>query len=106
VYAQETRGRIAGRVSDTTRAPIPGASVTVTDAARGTTASSTTNSEGLFQVSYLLPGTYQVTVETAGFKKHVQDNVLVQMNETGTWPSCSRSEGSRSPSASSRRAFP
>ena len=68
--------------SDTTKAPIPGASVTVTDATRGTTASATTNSDGLFQVTYLLPGTYQVTVEVTGFKKHVQDNVLLQMNET------------------------
>jgi hypothetical protein len=80
--AQETRGRIAGRVSDTTRAPIAGASVTVADAARGTTVSASTNNEGLFQVSYLLPGTYQVTVELGGFKKYVQDNVLLQMNET------------------------
>src|SRR4030042_4996150 len=82
LYAQETRGRIAGRVSDPTRAPIPGAAVAITDATRGTTVSATTNSEGLFQVPYLLPGTYQVTVELAGFRKHVQDNVLLQMNET------------------------
>ena len=82
LHAQETRGRITGQVLDTTRAPIPGASVSVTDAARGTTASSTTNSEGLFQVNYLLPGTYQVTVEITGFKKHIQDKVLVQINET------------------------
>ena len=80
--AQESRGRIAGRVSDTTKAPIPGASVTVTDATRGTAATATTNSDGLFQFNYLLPGTYQVTVEVTGFKKHVQENVLLQMNET------------------------
>lgn len=82
VVAQESRGRIAGRVSDSTRAPIPGATVTITDAARGTTTTLTTNSEGLFQAPYLLPGTYQVAVEVAGFKKHVQDRVLLQMNET------------------------
>jgi hypothetical protein len=82
LHAQETRGRITGRVSDTTRAPIAGASVTVTDATRGTTVSSATNSEGLFQVTYLLPGTYQVAVEVTGFKKHIQENVLLQMNET------------------------
>ena len=80
--AQETRGRIAGRVADSTKAPIAGASVTVTDVARGTTVSSTTNTEGLFQVNYLLPGTYQVTVEITGFKKHIQDKVQLQMNET------------------------
>jgi hypothetical protein len=82
LLAQETRGRITGRVSDTTKAPIPGASVTVADAARGTTVSATTNSEGIFQVNYLLPGTYKVTVEVAGFKKHIQDKVLLQISET------------------------
>jgi hypothetical protein len=80
--AQEARGRIAGRVSDPTEATIAGAAVTITDVARGTTISLKTNNEGLFQASYLLPGTYRVTVELGGFKKYVQDNVLVQMNET------------------------
>ncbi|HEY6551761.1 MAG TPA: carboxypeptidase regulatory-like domain-containing protein, partial [Vicinamibacteria bacterium] len=80
--AQETRGRITGRVLDPTRATIPGASVTITDAARGTVVSSTTNAEGIFQVNYLLPGTYEVAVEFAGFKKHLQDKVTLQMTET------------------------
>lgn len=82
LHAQETRGRITGRVTDTTKATVPGASVTVTDVARGRTASTTTNEQGLFQVNYLLPGTYTVAVELAGFKKHVQDNVLLQISET------------------------
>jgi hypothetical protein len=80
--AQETRGRITGRVTDTTKAAIAGASVTVTDAARGTAATSTTNSEGLFQVTYLLPGSYRVTVEVTGFRRHIQDNVALQIAET------------------------
>src|SRR5512143_1655998 len=84
--AQEARGRLTGRVTDTTKAPIPAASVTVKDATRGTTVTSITNNEGLFQVPYLLPGTYQVTVEVSGFKKHVQDGVVVQMNETRDLP--------------------
>ena len=63
LYAQETRGKISGRVTDASAAAIPGATVTVTDVARGTTASTVTNNEGLFQVNYLLPGTYTVTIE-------------------------------------------
>ena len=82
LHAQETRARITGRVTDTTKAAISGASVKVTDTARGTTTSSTTNSEGLFQVNYLLPGTYAVEVEVTGFKKHVKDKVQLQINET------------------------
>ena len=41
LHAQETRGRILGRVTDTSKAVIPGATVTVTDVARGTTAFTT-----------------------------------------------------------------
>jgi hypothetical protein len=80
--AQETRGKITGRVTDSSKAVIPGATVTVSDATRGTTNTVVTNEEGLFVVNYLVPGSYKVTVELQGFKKHVQDNVQVQINET------------------------
>jgi len=82
VSAQETRGRIIGRVTDATKGAIPGATVTVTDPARNTTVVSTTNDTGLFQVNYVLPGTYTVTVELAGFKKWVQQNVVLQIAQT------------------------
>ena len=84
--AQETRGRITGRVTDSTQATIPGATVTVTDVARGTTVTAVTNEQGLFQVNYLLPGTYKVVVELQGFKKQIQDNVLLQISETRDLP--------------------
>jgi hypothetical protein len=80
--AQETRGRITGRVLDSAKAAVSGASVKVTDVARATAASATTDAGGLFQVNYLLPGTYEVMVEFAGFKRFVQDKVRVQVNET------------------------
>ncbi len=80
--AQETRGRITGRVVDASKAAMPGASVEVKDAARGTSVSSVTNSEGLFQANYLLPGTYEVVVQVAGFKTYVRKDVLLQVNET------------------------
>src|SRR5262245_51084519 len=80
--AQETRGRITGRVVDTTKAAVAGASVTVADTARGTSVTSVTGSDGLFQATYLLPGSYRVTVEITGFKKYVQEGVQLQMTET------------------------
>jgi hypothetical protein len=81
-FAQETRGKITGRVTDTSKAIIPGASVTVTDVARGTVASATTNEQGLYLINYLVPGTYRVVIELQGFKKHVQENVQLQISET------------------------
>src|SRR5512145_1917653 len=80
--AQETRGKITGRVTDTSKGAIPGAAVTVKDVARGTTSSITTNAEGLFQANYLLPGMYEIAVELTGFKKFVQSDVRVQVAET------------------------
>jgi hypothetical protein len=82
LYAQETRGKIIGRVTDSSKATIPGANVTVTDVDRGTTSTTTTNQQGLFQVNYLVPGTYTVAVELEGFKKYVQENILLQTGET------------------------
>ena len=80
--AQETRGRITGQVVDASKGAVPGASVTVTDQARGTATTLTTNDEGLFQANYLLPGTYEVAVELSGFKKYIRKDVVVQFNET------------------------
>ncbi len=82
LHAQEARGKITGTVMDPNKAAVPGASVEIKDVARGTSVTLTTNGDGLFQASYLLPGTYQVVVEIAGFKKSIQDGVQVQINET------------------------
>ncbi|HEX8138063.1 MAG TPA: TonB-dependent receptor [Pyrinomonadaceae bacterium] len=82
LYAQEARGRITGTVTDANKSAVPGASVKITDVARGTTVSLVTNDGGLFQAPYLLPGTYQVVVEITGFKRYLQDGVQVQINET------------------------
>src|SRR5262249_32917475 len=82
LQAQELRGKITGRVTDSSGAVIPGATVKVMDLARATISTLTTNEEGLFDVPYLLPGTYQVVVEIAGFKKAQEDNVQVTINDT------------------------
>src|SRR5919107_5923614 len=80
--AQESRGKITGTVTDPNGAAVPGASVKITDPARGTSVSLNTNDEGFFQAPYLLPGTYQVIIEIAGFKKFIQDNVELRINDT------------------------
>src|SRR5215472_7741789 len=84
LHAQELRGRITGRVMDPNGAAVPGATVKVTDLSRNTTATITTNDDGIFEAPYLLPGGYRVSVEMSGFKKSLQDNVQVAINETRT----------------------
>src|SRR5215510_9093771 len=79
--AQEARGTISGKVRDASDAVMPGAQVRITDVARGTTITATTNDAGLYQASYLLPGTYQITVEVNGFKKYVRGGVVVRIGD-------------------------
>ena len=80
--AQEARGIIGGRVKDASDAVIPGASVKITNVAMGTTVSVTTNEAGIFQAPFLIPGTYQLTVENTGFKKYVRDGLILRVNDT------------------------
>ena len=77
--AQESRGAITGRVADAQAAIIPGARVAVTNTATNDTRRAATNPTGYYEFNYLEPGTYTVTVEAAGFKKTVRQNLGVQV---------------------------
>ena len=52
----QTQGGITGTVTDSSGAPIPGASVTVTNTATRGTRETTTNAEGLYTFPSLPPG--------------------------------------------------
>ncbi len=79
IAAQETRGTIRGVVTDPNGQAIPNASVTVIDPSRGGRKALTTNGEGFYQATYLVPGSYQIVVEAPGFKKSIRDNVMLQI---------------------------
>ncbi len=75
---QEFRGRIQGVVTDTTGGLMPGVSVTLRNLGTGVESSRTSNGQGRYIFDYVDPGSYIVTGELKGFKKSVQQNVLVQ----------------------------
>src|SRR5262249_3416237 len=75
--AQESRGRVQGRVSATSGAVVPGASVQLAKDGTGATASRTTNRDGRYLFDYVDAGTYTLTVELAGFKTAIHKNVGV-----------------------------
>jgi hypothetical protein len=79
--AQEARGTVTGTVRDQSKAVVPGATVTLMHTAMQTRTSVVTNESGLFVAPYLIPGTYQLTVELSGFKKYVRDGIEVQVND-------------------------
>src|SRR5262249_8989159 len=78
-FAQETRGTILGTVHDSSGGVIAGAEVTVTDAATNVSTKVSSNESGAFEVPYLIPGTYNVSVNAKGFKKVVRQGVVVNV---------------------------
>src|SRR5258708_9295845 len=66
---QALTGTLTGTVADTTGAVVPGAEVTVKNAASGDVRKTVTNSDGYFTVAALPPGTYTVITEAKGFQK-------------------------------------
>jgi hypothetical protein len=67
-----TTGSITGTVLDPSHAVVPNAPVSLKGLDTGSTASTTTNSNGGYSFNLLKPGHYQVTVQQAGFAEFVQ----------------------------------
>ncbi|HEY4046400.1 MAG TPA: TonB-dependent receptor [Acidobacteriaceae bacterium] len=76
--AQAFRGQVRGLVTDQTGSVLPGAKVTLSNVNTGVIAAKPTDNAGIYVFDFVEPGTYTVTVESGGFARHVQENVVVQ----------------------------
>ena len=81
VSAQEDRASISGQVTDPSGSSVPGAIITVVSVERQTSSSVNTSDTGRYQVAFLVPGRYVLTVEAPGFKKYVRENILLAVAE-------------------------
>src|SRR6202522_2771472 len=80
----ETTSEIVGQVADATNAPVPGATVTITNRETGSRRSAMTDNEGRFNFPQLKPGAYSVRVEEEGFEPRQNDNVFAGLGEKQT----------------------
>ncbi|HJT86900.1 MAG TPA: carboxypeptidase-like regulatory domain-containing protein, partial [Bryobacteraceae bacterium] len=79
VWAQTDTGRILGSVADESGAVIPNATITITDAQRGTTRVLTTNGAGEYLAPNLLAGQYSIRVSSPGFKTVDRQNIGLEV---------------------------
>src|SRR5450432_3592837 len=76
--AQEFRATIYGQVVDKQGAAVPKARITATQVSTNQVTTQTSNQEGFFTLTYLMPSTYGIEVEAPGFKRlHRPDVTLM-----------------------------
>ena len=71
--AQTHRASLRGSVGDDSRGRLAGVSVKLVHRATDETRDVTTDAEGNYVVSQLLPGSYRLEAQLPGYKKHVQE---------------------------------
>src|SRR5262249_9465620 len=74
-FAQTTNATLGGTVSDSTRALIPGVTVTAMNTQTRIVTTSVTNETGAYQFASLQTGTYKVTAELPGFQTQTYNDV-------------------------------
>ena len=72
---------ITGSVSDATGAVMAGAVVTTTSVATNQVRRTTTNETGNYSLPYLVPGAYDLRVESSGFKAATRKGIGLQVGD-------------------------
>lgn len=81
IQAQQTTGSLSGTVTDPTGAVVPGANVTLKKNDTGEVRTTTAGDNGVFNFPNIQPGTYSLTVEGAGFKRAVANEVVIDVTK-------------------------
>ena len=80
--AQERFGGLTGTVTDSTKAAVPGATVTATNLQTRAQRVVVSGGDGTYRLPDLDPGRYSITFELDTFQKVVVDDVIVLLGRT------------------------
>lgn len=84
LYAQVVSGDLVGSVLDATGAALPGATVSARNTGTNVVNTATANANGLYRLSSLPPGPYEISASASGFSTSTQKGVLIKLNQTST----------------------
>jgi len=84
VFAQVEQATATGIVSDTTGGVVPGVSVTIRNVKTNVATKTETNSSGIYYIPALLPGTYELLAEKAGFRPARITDIPLSVGLTAT----------------------
>jgi hypothetical protein len=75
--AQSTNATLGGTVTDSSKALIPGVTITATNTQTGIVNTAVTNESGTYQFASLQPGVYKVSAELPGFQTQNYNDVTM-----------------------------
>jgi hypothetical protein len=82
VSGQVSTGEIIGTITDASGGAVANAKITASNAATGVSRQTAAGENtGDYIITLLPPGTYTISVEAAGFRKAVQNDVTLQVNQ-------------------------
>src|SRR4026208_1014755 len=79
VRGQTPSGEISGTVIDASGLPVPGVTITLSNVATNVVRTVQTNEAGLYVITAIPPGTYDMKAELSGFGTVERKNILVQV---------------------------
>ena len=80
--AQVFTANLTGLVTDPNQSVMPGVSVRIKNVATNEARQTFTGSEGRYTFSQLLPGSYDVTAESTGFRSLIQRDIALAANQS------------------------
>jgi len=83
-FGQSFTASVRGTAKDSSGGFLPLASVTITDAERGTSQTTLADEQGRFTITALPPGQYVLTVELTGFKKFSSGRFTLTVQQQAT----------------------
>jgi len=81
-WGQDVTATITGTITDSSGAPLAGATVTAKDMDRGTMWPATTNTDGLYNILRIPVGSYSLRVEAKGFQTALVPPFTLVLNQT------------------------
>ena len=82
LLAQQTTGNISGRLVDAQGSAVPGVTVTAKNPQTGLTRTETSDAEGIYRLTALPVGVYDLTAELQGFSKVDNKGIVVNVGQT------------------------
>ncbi len=79
--ARSSSADLSGTVSDPSKSPVPGATITATNIATGLARSGATDANGVYRIPLLPPGEYEVKIQVNGFNTQIKKGIRLTVGE-------------------------